>query len=172
MVRAGPGTHPPVPGRAWAGPKNRATCRATGLWAACSSIGAGMHEVRCGMAGVESVKTTPLQSGAHMAEEMVQTSARLSKWQAGPPCKRPVSRTRVGGGGGGGTGHWAQTVGAVLRWVARKGEKRMGLEGWRSAQLGILFLLSFLFPFYLFLLLNSNLISNLNSVLVAHLYLD
>jgi hypothetical protein len=38
MVRAGPGTKPSEPGRAWAGPKKRVSCRATVLWATCPSI--------------------------------------------------------------------------------------------------------------------------------------
>lgn len=36
--RAGTGTKPDGPCRAWAGPKNRASCRAVGLRAACSSM--------------------------------------------------------------------------------------------------------------------------------------
>jgi hypothetical protein len=36
--RAGTGTKPDGPCRAWAGPKNRVSCRAVGLRAACSSI--------------------------------------------------------------------------------------------------------------------------------------
>jgi hypothetical protein len=43
--------------------------------------------------------------GPTWQRETEQKGARLSKWQAGPPCRRPVSRTRARE-----AGQWAQTV--------------------------------------------------------------